>query len=50
MSVSVEENKSSPRLFLLDEKKWQKFQEALEQPARVIPGLQKLMKEKAPWE
>lgn len=38
------------RLFLLDEKKWQKFQEALEQPAKVKPGLQELMKEKAPWE
>jgi len=38
------------RFFLLDDDQWKKFQEALDQPAKVNPGLQKLLKEKAPWE
>lgn len=38
------------RFFLLNDKDWEKFQEALEKPAKVKPGLQKLLKEKAPWE
>ncbi|MDM8550534.1 DUF1778 domain-containing protein [Desulfobacterales bacterium HSG2] len=38
------------RLFLLDDANWQKFQEAIDQPARVRPRLQKLMREKSPWE
>lgn len=38
------------RLFLANDEDWQKFQDALEQPAEVKPGLQKLMKEKSPWE
>jgi len=38
------------RFFLLNDEEWKKFQEVLEQPAKVKPGLKKLMKEKAPWE
>jgi uncharacterized protein (DUF1778 family) len=38
------------RFFILEEEDWQKFQEALERPAQVKPGLLNLMKEKAPWE
>lgn len=38
------------RFFILEAEDWQKFQEALERPAQVKPGLLKLMKEKAPWE
>ena len=38
------------RLFLVDDEAWQKFQEALDEPAKVKPKLQKLIKEKAPWE
>lgn len=38
------------RLFLLDDEKWRKFQEALERPAKLKPKLQKLLLEKAPWE
>jgi uncharacterized protein (DUF1778 family) len=38
------------RFFILEEEDWQKFQDALERPAQVKPGLLKLMKEKAPWE
>jgi uncharacterized protein (DUF1778 family) len=38
------------RFFLLDDENWKKFNEVLERPARVKPGLKKLMKEKAPWE
>jgi uncharacterized protein (DUF1778 family) len=38
------------RLFLVDDEAWQKFQDALDEPAKVKPKLQKLIKEKAPWE
>ncbi len=38
------------RLFLLNDLDWQKFQETLDRPARVRPRLQKLMKDKFPWE
>jgi len=38
------------RLFLADDENWQKFQDALEQPAKIKPELQNLLKEKAPWE
>lgn len=38
------------RFFLLNDEEWKNFQEALERPAKVKPGLQKLLKEKAPWE
>lgn len=38
------------RFFLLDDRQWEKFQEALLRPAQIKPGLQKLLKEKAPWE
>ncbi len=48
--TAAENTLLNQRLFLLDDEDWQKFQDALEQPAKVKPGLQKLMKEKAPWE
>jgi uncharacterized protein (DUF1778 family) len=35
------------RLFLVDDEAWQKFQDALDEPAKVKPKLQKLIKEKA---
>ncbi len=38
------------RLFMLEDDDWQKFKAALDQPVKVKPGLQNLMKEKAPWE
>ena len=38
------------RFFLLDDDQWSKFQEALEQPAKIHAGLHELLKEKAPWE
>ncbi len=38
------------RFFLLDDKQWEKFQEALQRPAWIKSGLKKLLKEKAPWE
>lgn len=38
------------RFFPVNDEEWQKFQDALEKPAEVKPGLQKLIKEKAPWE
>lgn len=38
------------RLFLVDDEAWQKFQDALDEPAKVKPKLRKLIKEKAPWE
>ena len=38
------------RLFLLNDADWQKFQETLDRPARVRPGLQELMRDKSPWE
>lgn len=38
------------RFFLLNDKEWAKFQDALEQPAKVKPGLLRLLKEKTPWE
>ncbi len=38
------------RFFLLNDEEWKNFQEALEQPAKVKPGLKKLLEEKAPWE
>jgi len=47
MSVLAEEKKIP---ILLDDDQWKKFQEALDQPAEIKPGLQKLMKERAPWE
>jgi len=37
------------RFFFLDDEDWAKFQGALDRPATVKPGLQKLLKEKAPW-
>jgi uncharacterized protein (DUF1778 family) len=48
--TAAENTLLNQRLFLLNDGDWQKFQDALEQPAKVKPGLQKLMKEKAPWE
>jgi uncharacterized protein (DUF1778 family) len=41
---------SDQRVFLLDDEKWQKFQEALDRPAVVNPHLKGLMEEKSPWE
>jgi uncharacterized protein (DUF1778 family) len=38
------------RLFLVDDEAWQKFQDALDEPAKVKPKLRKLIEEKAPWE
>lgn len=38
------------RLFLVDDEAWQKFQDALDESAKVKPKLQKLIREKAPWE
>lgn len=38
------------RFFLLNDEEWEGFQETLERPARVKPGLKKLLREKAPWE
>lgn len=38
------------RFFLLNDEEWKKFQENLEQPAKIKPGLKKLLEEKAPWE
>lgn len=37
------------RLFFLDEEELNKFQEALERPATMKPGLKRLMKSKPPW-
>ncbi len=38
------------RLFMVDESSYKRFLEALEEPAKVNPKLQKLLEEKAPWE
>lgn len=38
------------RLFLLDEENWNKFQEELERPAVVKPGLKRLLEEESPWD
>jgi len=38
------------RLFLLNDADWQKFQETLDRPAKAKPRLQKLIKDKSPWD
>lgn len=48
--TAAENTLLNQRFFLLDDKGWQKFQEALDRPAKVKPELQKLLKEKSPWE
>jgi hypothetical protein len=35
------------RLFLVDDEAWQKFQDALDEPEKVKPKLQKLIEEKS---
>ncbi len=48
--AAAEDALLSQRLFLLEEKDFQKFQEALDRPAKVNVGLQNLMQERAPWQ
>lgn len=38
------------RLFFPNEAEWKRFQELLDRPAEVGPGLQRLMDEAPPWE
>jgi uncharacterized protein (DUF1778 family) len=38
------------RLFLVDDETRQKFQDALDKPAKVKPKLKRLIQGKAPWE
>lgn len=38
------------RLFFPNEAEWKRFQEVLDRPAEVGPGLQRLMDEDPPWE
>ncbi|WP_166405016.1 type II toxin-antitoxin system TacA family antitoxin [Desulfonema ishimotonii] len=44
------EDLADQRFFVLDDEKWKKFQKILNRPARVLPGLKRLMDEKSPWE
>ncbi len=48
--TAAENTLLNQRLFLLNDKDWKRFQETLEQPPKIVPGLQKLIKEKTPWE
>jgi uncharacterized protein (DUF1778 family) len=38
------------RYFLVGQAQWDAFNEVLDRPAKVKPGLKKLMQHKAPWE
>ncbi|MCU0288022.1 MAG: DUF1778 domain-containing protein [Acidobacteria bacterium] len=38
------------RFFLLNDEEWKGFQEILERPVMVKPGLKKLLRNKTPWE
>jgi len=48
--AAAENTLLNQRYFLLDDENWQKFQDALEQPAKVKTKLRERLKEKAPWE
>ncbi len=48
--TAAESTLLNQRFFLLEDEAWRKFQEVLDEPAKEVPGLEKLMKEKAPWE
>jgi uncharacterized protein (DUF1778 family) len=38
------------RVFFTDDKDWKNFSAALKQPPKLKPALEKLSKQKAPWE
>lgn len=38
------------RYFLVDQAQWDAFNAMLDRPAKVKPGLKKLMQHKAPWD
>ncbi len=48
--AAAEDTLLDQRFFLLEDADWEKFQEALERPAKVNPKLKQLLQEKAPWE